>query len=353
MYSLRTVGIAALMSAALPVAGWAAGPTLTHEFAQAGGGGDLSSRHLAEVASARKIATIQVQGGKTLTRSVQQVAERKTDITSMPLVLSFLMSKGLGPYSGLGKENGAKLAANLRLLYPYWGTTSFYLIAYANTGIDSWDKIRGKTIFNGPPRGGALNTSRAIVRLTTGMGDGKGYTGKQIAWGQASAIFLDGSVDAAVRPGTNPASWMPVLMAAGKINLVSIPKAKWEAPAFQKFLKAPGNAPALFPVGEFGHYGDGVNVISEDGMFRGVSATFGDGVHKDMPKDLAKALTKAFIETVGDLHKKAPFAKGLLFGKTDDKLMGLCNAGVTYHPGAVEAWEEAGHKIAACAKPKS
>ena len=236
-------------------------PTLTHEFAQAGGSGDLSAKHLAEISSARKIATIQVQGGKTLTRSVQQVAERKTDITSMPFVLNFLMSKGLGPYSGLGKEKGAKLAANLRLLYPYWGTKSFYLIAYANTGIDSWDKIKGKTVFNGPPRGGALNTSRAMIRLTTGMGDGKGYTGKQIAWGQATAIFLDGSVDAALRPGNNPASWMPVLMAAGKINIVSVPKAKWEGPAWQKFLNAPGNAPALFPVSEFSHYGDGVRVI--------------------------------------------------------------------------------------------
>ena len=33
--------------------------------------------------------------------------------------------------------------------------------------------------------------------------------------------------------------------------------------------------------------------------------------------------------------------------------MELCNAGVTYYPGAVEAWEEAGHKIAGCAKPKA
>ena len=344
-----------MIGAAMAVASgaYAQTPTLTHEFAQAGGSGDLSAKHLAEIASARKIATIQVQGGKTLTRSIQQVAERKTDITSMPFVLNFLMSKGLGPYSGLGKERGAKLAANLRLLYPYWGTKSFYLIAYANTGIDSWDKIKGKTVFNGPPRGGALNTSRAMIRLTTGMGDGKGYTGKQIAWGQATAIFLDGSVDAALRPGNNPASWMPVLMAAGKINIVSVPKAKWEGPAWQKFLNAPGNAPALFPVSEFSHYGDGVRVISEDGMFRGASATFGDGVHKDMPKKLAKALTKAFIETVPDLIKKSPFAKGLHFGKTDDRIMAACNAGVKYHPGAIEAWEEAGHKIAGCAKPKS
>ena len=37
-------------------------------------------------------------------------------------------------------------------------------------------------------------------------------------------------------------------------------------------------------------------------------------------------------------------------GSVDDKLHGVCKAGVKYHPGAVEAWEEAGFKIPACAK---
>jgi len=281
------------------------------------------------------------------------VAEGKTDIAAMPLVLYFLMSKGLGPYGALGKEKGAKLAANLRFLYPYHGTQNFFLVAYASTGIDSWDKIKGKTIFNGPPRGGALNTSRSVIRLTSGLNDGKDYTGKQIAWGQANAIFLDRSVDAAVRPGTNPASWMPIIAAAGKINLVSVPKAKWEGTAWQKFLGAPGNAPSFFPVSDLAHYGPSVNVISEDNMFRGVAATFGEGVHKKMPKPLAKALTAAFIKSVPNLLRKSPFVKGLLFGVIDDRKMGVCNARAKMHPGAVEAWEEAGYKVADCMKPKS
>ena len=325
-------------------------PTLTMESASIGGATDMSSKHLAEIAARKKIATIQAQAGKILSKSILQVAQGKTDLAANPFILQFLMSKGLGPYSGLGREKGKELAGNLRLLYPYH-LAHYYLIAFASTGIDSWDKLKGKTIFNGPPRGGALTTARAVIRLTTGLNEGKGYTGKQIAWGQADSLFLDGAVDAAVRPGTNPASYMPIYIAAGKINLVSIPKAKTETAAFKKFVKAPGNVAMVFPKKNLAHYGPDANVISEDDMFRTVSNTGGDVVNKSMSKALAKALTAAFIETLPDLFRKAPFARGQLFGVVDDKQMGMCNAGVKFHAGAVEAWEEAGHKIAGCAKP--
>jgi TRAP-type uncharacterized transport system substrate-binding protein len=327
-------------------------PTLTHEFAQPGGGSDVSAKNLAEVAAANKIASIQTQGGKTLTKSILQVAQGKTDIAATPMILQFLMSRGLGPYSALGRKKGKELAGNLRVLYPYHGITGFFLIAYSSTGIDSWDKLKGRTVFNGPPRGGALNTARSMIRLSAGLNEGKGYKGKQIAWGQATSIFLDRSVDAAVRPGTNPASWMPILLSSAKMNMISVPKAKWEGKIWQKFLAAPGNVPSIFPVSELAHYGKNLKVISEDNMYRTVSASFSDSVHKKMPKALAKALTAAFIKSVPALQRKVPFAKGLLFGEIDDSKMGLCIAGAKMHPGAVEAWEEAGHKVADCLKPK-
>ena len=324
--------------------------TLTMESGSVGGATDMAAKHLAEVAAKRKIATIQAQAGKVLAKSILQVAQGKTDLAASPFILQFLMARALGPYAGLGKKKGKETAGNLRLLYPYH-LAHYYLIAFAASGIDSWDKLKGKTIFNGPPRGGALNTARALIRLTTGMNEGKGYTGKQIAWGQADSIFLDGAVDAAVRPGTNPAAYLPIYIAAGKINLVSIPKAKMESAAFRKFLRAPGNVAMVFPKKNLAHYGPGVNVISEDDMFRSISNTGGDVVHKSMPNALARALTAAMIETLPDLFRKAPFARGQLFGIVDDKRMGMCNAGVKFHPGAVEAWEAAGHKLPACAKP--
>lgn len=325
-------------------------PTLTMESGSPGGTSDITSKNLGEIAAANKIATIQVSNGKTLTKSMLQVAQGKTDISAMPFVLHFLLSKGLGPYSGVGREKGKALASNLRLLYPYH-LAHFYLIAFQSTGIDSWDKLKGKTIFNGPPRGGALNTARAVIRLTTGLNDGKGYTGKQVAWGQANSLFLDRSVDASVRPGTNPSSYMPIYMAAGKINLVSVPKAKYEGKAWQKFMNSPGKAPTMFTLKEMSHYGKGVTIISEDDKFRTVSDTGGDVVHKKMPKALAKALTAAFIKSVPDAIKKVPFIKGQGIGRIDDASMRLCRAGVKLHPGAVEAWEEAGFKLAACQKP--
>ncbi len=325
--------------------------TLTMTSASPGGATDIAAKNLAELAAAGKIATIQVQGGKTLTRTLRELAEGKIDISASPFVLHFMMGKGLGPYSDLkAGGKGAKLQANLRLLYPYH-LASFYLIAFQSTGIDSWDKLKGKTIFNGPPRGGALISARAAIRLNTGMTEGKGYTGKQIAWGQANSLFLDRSVDAAVRPGVNPADYMPIYMAAGKINIVSMPKAKYETPAFRKFVKSPGKVANVFPVSELAHYGPNARIISEDGTFRTFADTGGDMVQASMDKALAKKLTAAFIKGVPALQKKVPFAKTTLYGSVDDAKMGMCAAGVKFHPGAVEAWEEAGHKIADCAKP--
>jgi len=322
---------------------------LTMTAATPGGSTDIAAKNLAEVAAINNIATIQVQTGKTLTKTMRDVAEGRTDITAGAMILNFLMAKGLGPYSGLGKEKGKELAGNLRLLYPYH-LASIYLIAFQSTGIDSFEKLRGKNVHNGPPRGGALIAARQVIKLSAGLEDGKHYTGKQVAWGQATSIFLDRSVDAAVRPGTNPAEYMPIYMAAGKINIVSVPKAKYEGAAWQKYLNAPGNAPAIFPVSELAHYGPNAKIISEDNMFRTVANTGGDFVHKNMDKKLAKALTAAFIKNMPNLLKKVPFAKGQRYGTVDNKEHGLCNGGVKLHPGAVEAWEEAGHKVADCAK---
>lgn len=324
--------------------------TLSMSAATPGGSTDIAAKNLAEVAATNKIATIQVQVGKTLTKTMRDVAEGKSDLTSGAMILQFLMARSLGPYAGLKKNNkGKELAGKLRLLYPYH-LASIYLVAFQSTGIDSYDKLRGKTVHNGPPRGGALIAARQAIRLTAGLVDGKDYTGKQIAWGQANSIFLDRSVDAAVRPGTNPAEWMPIYMAAGKLNVVSIPKAKFEGPAWQKYLKAPGNVASVFPVSDFARYGDGVRVISDDNMFRTFANTGGDFVNRSMDKKLAKALTAAFIKSIPALLKNVPFAKGSKFGTVSNADHGICQGGVKLHAGAVEAWEEAGHKVADCAK---
>ncbi len=57
---------------------------LTAETASPGGATHLSASHLAEVAGTQGVANIQLAAGQTLTNSLQNVAEGKTDIASTP-----------------------------------------------------------------------------------------------------------------------------------------------------------------------------------------------------------------------------------------------------------------------------
>jgi len=338
------------LTAALSTTAQAA-ENLTGETAAPGGSIYLSMAHLAEVASEKGIANIQVADGQTLTNSIQNVAEGKSDISGTPYILPFLLSKGRGPYSKLGAEKGAELASNLRALYPVT-LGVFGLYAFDSKGINGWEGLEGKNIYNGPPRGAALNNARSVIQLATGLKDGSGYKGIQVNWGQAVKTITDGSADAVVLPVLFPDSRITQALASGNMTLWSTPKEKFESAPFQKYLRAPGSAPFEIKVEE-ATQPDGTTIISEDDTFRGLATIGGDIVNKNMPFDLAKALTKAHIDTLDALKAKAPFAKHAGYGVVDSVKSGMCGANpLKYHAGAVAAWEEAGYKIDDCAKPE-
>jgi len=341
---------AALGMASLFVHSTQAAENLTGETGSPGGSIYLSMAHLGEVAAAKGIANIQIADGQTLTNSVQNVAEGKTDIAGSPYILPFLLANGRGPYSKLGAEKGAELASNLRALYPL--TLGYFaLYAYDSTGLKGWDDLEGKKIYNGPPRGAAVSNARAIIQLTAGLKEGEGYEGIQVNWGQAVKTITDGSADAIVLPILFPDSRVTQGLASGSMTVWSIPKEKFESEPFQKYLKAPGSAPFTAPIDEVSA-GDGVTMVSEDGTFRALATIGGDIVNKSMSFDLAKALTAAHIESLDELKAKAPFAKRAGFGIVDAVRSGMCGPNpLKYHAGAVAAWEEAGFTIDDCAKP--
>jgi TRAP-type uncharacterized transport system substrate-binding protein len=343
--TMMSLGIAAALAAGTVQAE----VNLTAETASPGGSIHLSMSHLGEVAAEMGVANIQVSDGQTLTNSIQNVAEGKTDIAGTPYILPFLLSKGRGPYSKLGKEKGAELASNLRALYPVT-LGIFALYAFDSKGLKGWSDLEGKAIYNGPPRGAALSNARSIIQLTTGFKDGNGYKGVQTNWGQAVKTITDGSADAVVLPILFPDSRITQSLASGNMTVWSVPKDKWDSVPFQKYLKAPGSAPFTLPVA-YANLGDGVTVVSEDGTFRGLATIGGDIVNKNMSFEIAKGLTKAHIDTLDRLKAKAPFAKHAGYGVVDVVKSGMCGPNpLKYHAGAVAAWEEAGYKIDDCAK---
>lgn len=305
---------------------------------------------VAELASSSGLANIQIAAGQTLTNSVQNVAEGKTDIAAAPFVLPFLMSKGAGPYASLGAENGAELAANLSVLYTYRFSV-FGLTSYESKGFGGWDALEGATIYNGPPRGAALNKARAMARLATGLDDGKGYTGIQVNWGQAVSTITDGSADAHILPMNFPDARHSQAASSGGMVVHSYPKDVFEGEVGMKFAKAPGSAAVTQPI-EDNLFGPNIRVVSEDDMFRGYADIGGDVVNGSMDEELAYALTKTFLDGMDEIKERTPaMPKGWL-GETDPAFTGMCGPNpLKYHPGAVRAWEEAGYTLPDCAKP--
>ncbi len=310
----------------------------------------ISIISLSEASAKAGVADIQVTSGQTLTNSVQNVAEGKTDIAAAPFILPFLLSRGVGPYAGLGKEEGVKLAANLAVLYTYRISVQG-LFAYDSANISGWDGIEGKTIYNGPPRGAALTNARLLIKVNSGLEEGSGYEGVQVNWGQAVKTIQDGSADAMVLPMSFPDPRVTAALASGNITIYSVSKEVFGGEAFQNVGKLPGTVPFEMAISEMG-YGDGVTISSEDDMYRGPATVGADIVNVNMDFDTAKALTAAFIANIESIyHAKAPFMAGTWHGETDIALTDMCgNNPVKYHPGAVAAWEEAGYTIPDCAK---
>lgn len=339
--------VAAAAAAVMIATGAFAQVNLTAETASPGGAVHLSPAHLAEVAGTRGIANIQLTDGQTLTNSIQNVAEGKTDIAGTPHILPFLMSRGVGPYGSLGPEKGAELAGNLRAINPLT-LGVFFLFAYDAKNIGGWDDLEGRTIYNGPPRGGALTNARSMIQIITGLKDGEGYTGMQANWGQAASIIASGDPDAVVLPELFPGSRLTTVAAAGKMTGWSMPKEAYESEAMQKYMQAPGSAPVEMDINELREImGDDWTFLSEDDTFRAFATIGGNVVHKDMDEQLVHDLVAAYIDTLDALKAKAPYGENVDF---DNPMLGMCGANpIKYHPGAARAWREAGYTLDDCA----
>ncbi len=339
--------LAATTAAMIMSTGAFAQANLTAETASPGGATHLSPAHMTEIAGTKGIANIQLTDGQTLTNSIQNVAEGKTDIAATPHILPFLMSRGVGPYGSLGKEKGAELAGNLRAINPFT-LGIFFLFAYDAKGINGWDDIEGRTIFNGPPRGGALNNARSMIQIISGLKDGEGYTGMQANWGQAASVIAGGEPDAVVLPELFPGSRLTTVGAAGKMTGWSMPIEAYESEAMQKYMQAPGSAPVLMDLAELQEVmGEDWTFVSEDDTFRAFATIGGNVVHKDMDEQLVYDLVSAYISTLDDLKAKAPYGNTVNF---DNPMLGMCGANpIKYHPGAARAWRDAGFELDDCA----
>ena len=143
---------------------------------------------------------VRVNVDQTLTRATLKVATGAIDIASTPAGAFAKMEVGKGPYKKLGEEAIAA-SKNVRSLFSFLGG-HVHVIVDAKSDISSWEDLRGKRIFIGPPAGSFGGQTQALIKSITGMKNGDDYEGIKLAWGAANQAWEDGKFDVFMRPGT-------------------------------------------------------------------------------------------------------------------------------------------------------
>lgn len=346
-----------ILGAAIALAPFAAlaQVTLTSETSSVGSSPHYVDSTLAAVLESAGIATVQITEGATLTNSVQAVAEGRLDMAPAPLILPFLLSRGIGPYAGIGPEKGAELAANIRVIFFHAGSHQIFG-HYNSAPIDDIRKLDGLRIWNGPPRGAALTSGRATIKLLAGLKDGEGYEGVQTPWPDAANTITGGGVDAWTSPDGLPSGRQIAIAASGGTTIYDIPSDLLASKLGQQIASAPGHAPFSMPIEEYraAYAGNDITIVTDDDTFDSYSTAFGEIVPASMDHKLVFHIVTAFLEGQDRFLKGSPIGPNLnlTFGDIDGKSQGACGAvQIKMHPAAILAYERAGHKIADCLRP--
>ncbi len=329
--------------------------TLTAETTTPGSTPHYIDSTLAAVLDSAGVATMQITEGATLTNSVQAVAEGRLDMAPAPLILPFLLSRGIGPYSGVGPEKGAELADNIRVIF--FNAGSAQIFGYYNSNpVEDIRNLDGRRIWNGPPRGAALTSGRAMLQLLSGKKEGDGYEGVQTEWPDTVSTITGGGADAWTTPEGLPSGRQISIAAAGGITIHDVPSDLLASELGQQILAAPGHAPYSLPIDVFraAYEGNDITVVVDDDSFDTFALAFGQIVPASLDEELVYQITKAYLDGEDRFIKgspRGPYAK-LSFGDIDGVSQGACGAvQIKMHPGAIRAFEGAGHTIADCLRP--
>ncbi|WP_306146073.1 TAXI family TRAP transporter solute-binding subunit [Roseibium sp. MMSF_3412] len=278
---------------------------------------------------------IQVNAGQTLTKSMLKGAKGDIDFFSTVPSLVNLMAGQKRMYEKI--EAAPELAKNIRAILGF-KAGAYHPVTLAGSGIESWEDIKGKTVFTGPPAGSASATSEALIKIITGYVAGEDYTAVRLSWGEGYAALADGKIDMMVRPAEIGSANIERFGLSGEFRVLSIPEDKVESEEMQALFGRPGRGMLQFD-------GDVYKGQLTDGQITALGFTQFVGTHAGVSDDVVYEATKAFWENLDEVHGTAFFLKDV----TSDTAFTSVN--VPLHPGAVRYYDEAGIAVPDALRP--
>jgi len=204
----------------------------------AGAGGPVHAMFVAFTNQAGKAGVeIQVNAGQTLTKSMLKGAKGEIDFFSSVPSLVGLMSGQKAMYKNV--EDAPEQAKNLRSILGF-KAGAYHPVTLSDSGIESWEDLKGKTVFTGPPAGSASATSEALIKIITGYVAGEDYKAVRLSWGEGYQALADGKVAMMVRPAEVGSSNIERFGLNGEFRVLSIPEEIVSSDAMQALFGKPG-----------------------------------------------------------------------------------------------------------------
>ncbi|WP_299953859.1 TAXI family TRAP transporter solute-binding subunit [uncultured Roseobacter sp.] len=278
---------------------------------------------------------IQVNAGQTLTKSMLKGGRQEIDFFSTVPSLVNLMKNQARMYESVG--DAPEAAGQLRSILGF-KAGAYHPVTLAGSGVETWEDLKGKTIFTGPPAGSASATSEALIRIITGYEAGTDYEAVRLSWGEGYAALADKKIDMMVRPAEIGSSKIEQFGLSGEFRVLSIPEEVVGSEAMQALFGRPGRGMLQFDGGVYKGQLTG-------GEITALGFTQFIGTHAGVDEEVVYNATKAFWENLDEVHATAFFLKEV----TPETAFTSVN--VPLHPGAARYYDEAGIAIPDALRP--
>jgi len=278
---------------------------------------------------------IQVNAGQTLTKSMLKGGRQEIDFFSTVPSLVNLMKGQKRMYESVG--DAPEAAGQLRSILGF-KAGAYHPVTLSGSGIETWEDLKGKTVFTGPPAGSASATSEALIKIITGYEAGTDYTAVRLSWGEGYAALADNKIDMMVRPAEIGSSKIEQFGLSGEFRILSIPEEVVGSDAMQSLFGRPGRGMLQFA-------GDVYKGQLTGGEITALGFTQFVGTHAGVDEDVVYNATKAFWENLDEVHATAFFLKEVA------PETAFTSVNVPLHPGAAKYYDEAGIAIPDALRP--
>lgn len=278
---------------------------------------------------------IQINDSQTLTKSALKLGRKQIDIMVMPTAVYKFLAAGSRMYKKKLHKQAIEAAKNVRALFGFQGVV-FHAVTYDVDGIRTWQDIKGRRVFVGPPSGAASVTVQTMIRALTGYEPNKDYKAIKLNWGSGLQAMMDGKLDLFVRPVNPGAAMIEQLGMSKKFRILD---SDISTEAWKKWLKGPGRFTGTIPANTYS------GQVNRGDTLNAGAATFYMAVQKDMSDDRAYKMIKVFWDNLDEVHKTSVILQPIT------KKMPFVGVNTVLHPGAVKYYKEIGVPVPAGMMP--